>query len=75
MDKWVTQLKLERQGITPKAAPLTPEHPVSTNGKAFFTRILCHFPITMILTTLFKLQLHSTIHVQRFCSYHLRWPF
>ncbi|MGR3172578.1 IS3 family transposase [Vibrio vulnificus] len=25
MDKWVRQLKQERQGITPKAAPLTPE--------------------------------------------------
>ncbi|NUW66074.1 transposase [Vibrio coralliilyticus] len=25
MDKWVRQLRLERQGITPKAAPLTPE--------------------------------------------------
>ena len=25
MDKWVRQLKQERQGITPKAAPLTSE--------------------------------------------------
>lgn len=25
MDKWVRQLKQERQGITPKASPLTPE--------------------------------------------------
>ena len=25
MDKWVRQLKQERQGITPKSAPLTPE--------------------------------------------------
>jgi len=25
MDKWVRQLKQERLGITPKAAPLTPE--------------------------------------------------
>ncbi|PMG02930.1 transposase [Vibrio breoganii] len=25
MDKWVRQLKQERQGVTPKASPLTPE--------------------------------------------------
>lgn len=25
MDKWVKQLKQERQGVTPKASPLTPE--------------------------------------------------
>ena len=25
MDKWVRQLKLERQGGTPKASPITPE--------------------------------------------------
>ena len=25
MDKWVRQLKLERQGGTPKASPMTPE--------------------------------------------------
>ena len=25
MDKWVRQLKQEREGITPKASPLTPE--------------------------------------------------
>ena len=25
MDKWVRQLKEERQGITPKATPMTPE--------------------------------------------------
>ncbi len=25
LDKWVRQLKQERQGITPKASPLTPE--------------------------------------------------
>ena len=24
-DKWVRQLKQERQGVTPKASPLTPE--------------------------------------------------
>ncbi|AUI88514.1 hypothetical protein BS333_19550 [Vibrio azureus] len=25
MDKWVRQLKQEKQGVTPKASPLTPE--------------------------------------------------
>ncbi len=25
MDKWVRQLKQERQGVTPKASPLPPE--------------------------------------------------
>jgi transposase len=25
MDRWVRQLKQERQGVTPKASPLTPE--------------------------------------------------
>ena len=42
MDKWVRQLKLERQGGTPKASPMTPEQIEIRELKKHIARIEEH---------------------------------
>ncbi|ABU70645.1 transposase IS3 [Vibrio campbellii ATCC BAA-1116] len=52
MDKWVRQLKQERQGITPKASPLTPEQIESRELKKRIAELEDHNEIIKKATAL-----------------------